>query len=166
MEASVGGEAVRGGTTGGSGAAGGSGAHSGADAAAGRYGAPCTVLSLSPHLHLPLRPHAQRHPRPYPYAGVLEQEVRRVTEAATAAGVVQQLARHHGEMPREQVRAAARHGGGGGARRAARARSARGGGSAAAAAGQKGKGRGLSLTSHMAEPARKEGAAALTEVFG
>ena len=29
-----------------------------------------------------------------------------------------------------------------------------------------GKGRGLSLTSHMAEPARKEGAAALTEVFG
>ena len=87
-----------------------------------------------------------------------------MTEAATAAGVVQQLARHDGEMPREQVRAAARHGGGGGARGAAR--SARGGGSAAAAGQQKGKGRGLSLTSHMAEPARKEGAAALTEVFG
>ena len=84
-----------------------------------------------------------------------------MTEAATAAGVVQQLARHDGEMPREQVRAAARHGGG-----AARARSARGGGSAAAAAGQKGKGRGLSLTSHMAEPTRKEGAAALTEELG
>jgi hypothetical protein len=89
-----------------------------------------------------------------------------VTEAATAAGVVRQLARHDGEMPRDHARAAARHRGGGGARRAARARSARGGGSAAAAGQQKGEGRGLLLPSHMAEPAWKEGAAALTEVSG
>ena len=85
-------------------------------------------------------------------------------KAATAAGVVRQLARHDGEMPRDRVRAAAQREGGGGARRAARPRSARGGGSAAAAGQQKAEG--LSLPSHMAEPARKEGAAALAEVLG
>ena len=85
---------------------------------------------------------------------MLEQEVRRVTEAATAAGVVRQLARRDGEMPRERARPAERpRGEGGGARRAA------------AAAGQQ-EAEGLSLPSHMAEPARKEGAAALTEVLG
>ena len=88
-----------------------------------------------------------------------------MTEAATAAGVVRQLARRDGEMPRERARAAERlRGGGGGARGAARPRSARGGGSAAVAGQQKAEG--LSLPSHMAEPARKEGAAALTEVLG
>eukprot|EP00964_Phaeocystis_antarctica_P013629 scaffold7474_cov63-Phaeocystis_antarctica.AAC.7 len=93
-------------------------------------------------------------------------------KAATAAGVVRQLARHDGEMPRDRVRAAAQREGGDGARGAARARgtgrarSARDGGSAAAAGQQKGEGRRLPLPSHMAEPTRKEGAAALTEVFG
>ena len=92
--------------------------------------------------------------------------MRRVMKAATAAGVVRQLARHDGEMPRDRVRAAAQREGGGGARGTARARSARDGGSAAAAGQQKGEGRRLPLPSHMAEPTRKEGAAALTEVFG
>ena len=92
--------------------------------------------------------------------------MRRVMKAATAAGVVRQLARHDGEMPRDRVRAAAQREGGGGARGTGRARSARDGGSAAAAGQQKGEGRRLPLPSHMAEPTRKEGAAALTEVFG
>ena len=88
-----------------------------------------------------------------------------MTEAATAAGVVRQLARRDGEMPRERATPAERlRGGGGGARRAARPRSARDGGSAAAVGQQKAEG--LSLPGHMAEPARKEGAAALTEVLG